>query len=243
MRTPLLERPTAAQERTLPKKRRRSWVKTPTVYQMEATECGAASLAMILGYYGCFVPLEQLRVDAGVTRDGCNAKNILVAARKYGLACKGYSYDLDKLLTLKTPCILHWNFNHFVVYEGIKGGCPYINDPASGRRKLTMQELDECFTGIVLTFEKTPALQPSRRSHSLGSMIRRRLRGEEPTLTALLLIGLLLVVPGLVMPILSQVFVDDVLIGTSNDWLGPLLIGMLLTELFRLFSAGCVPGC
>ena len=235
MSTVLQERPAATQNKPPVKPPHRNWVKTPTVYQMEATECGAASLAMILGYYGCFIPLEQLRIDAGVTRDGCNARNILRAARKYGLSCKGYSYDLEKMLTLKTPCILHWNFNHFVVFEGIKGGCPYINDPAVGRRKLTMQDLDDCFTGIVLTFEKTPQLQTSRQKSSTGSFIRRRLRHEAPALGALLCAGLLLVAPGLIVPTLSQIFVDDILMGSSSDWLGPLLVGLILTTLYSLF--------
>jgi len=235
MSTVLQERPAATQNKPPVKPPHRNWVKTPTVYQMEATECGAASLAMILGYYGCFIPLEQLRIDAGVTRDGCNARNILRAARKYGLSCKGYSYDLEKMLTLKTPCILHWNFNHFVVFEGIKGGCPYINDPAVGRRRLTMQDLDDCFTGIVLTFEKTPQLQTSRQKSSTGSFIRRRLRHEAPALGALLCAGLLLVAPGLIVPTLSQIFVDDILMGSSSDWLGPLLVGLILTTLYSLF--------
>ena len=118
---------------------KRTWVKTPTVYQMESTECGAASLSMILGYYGCFVPMEQLRIDTGISRDGCNALNILKAARKYGMTCKGYSKPVKDLETIQTPAIIHWNFNHFVVFEGYKGEHPYINDPAAGRRKQSAQ--------------------------------------------------------------------------------------------------------
>ena len=129
--------------------------KTPTIYQMEATECGAASLSMIFAYFGKHLPLEQMRIETGVSRDGCNAGNIMRAAKKYGFECHGYRKELDGLRELETPCIIHWNFNHFVVFEGFKGKNAFINDPAMGRRKLTVEELDDCFTGIVLTFKPT----------------------------------------------------------------------------------------
>ena len=112
------------------------YAKTPTVYQLEATECGAASLSMILAYYGKHLPLEQLRIETGVSRDGCSAGNIMRAAKKYGMECHGYRKEPDALRTQKMPCIIHWNFNHFVVLEGFKGRHAYINDPAVGRRKL-----------------------------------------------------------------------------------------------------------
>ena len=137
--------------------------KTPSVFQMEATECGAASLAMIFAYFGKYVPLEKMRVETGVSRDGCNAANIMRAAKRFGLDCHGYRKEIDALKTIKTPCIIHWNFNHFVVFEGIRGKNVYINDPAIGRRKLTWDELDDCFTGVVLTFEKTPAFKTEKK--------------------------------------------------------------------------------
>ena len=211
----------------------KTYVKTPTIYQMEATECGAASLAMILAYYGRIVPLEQMRIDTGVSRDGCNARNILRAARKYGLTCKGWSKSLEDMLKLKTPCILHWNFNHFVVFEGIKGGCPYINDPAVGRRKLTMQELDECFTGIVLTFEKGEEFKKGGKRAGIGAFARKRLQGQVPVLALLIVFGLLLVVPGLVIPVFSQVFIDDILLGGSTEWTTALLTAMAGTVLLQ----------
>jgi ABC-type bacteriocin/lantibiotic exporter with double-glycine peptidase domain len=138
-------------------------VKTPTIYQMEATECGAASLSMVLGYYGKFLPLEQMRIETGVSRDGCNAKNILRAARKFGLEAKGYKKSLDSLLECPGPCIIHWNFNHFVVWEGVEGKYAYINDPAMGRRKLTIEEVDDCYTGITLVFSVTDNFEKSKR--------------------------------------------------------------------------------
>lgn len=212
---------------------KRSWVKTPTIYQMEATECGAASLAMVLGYYGCFVPLEQMRIETGVSRDGCNARNILKAARKFGMICKGYTKSIENLAKMRTPAIIHWNFNHFVVFEGFKGGCPYINDPAAGRRKLTLEELDDAFTGIVLVFEPGVDFRKRKRTKSFYGFVRERLKGQYVAVAALVASGLLLVVPGLVTPVFSQIFIDNILLGASSDWLGALLIAMLGTILFQ----------
>ncbi|MGN0413192.1 MAG: NHLP family bacteriocin export ABC transporter peptidase/permease/ATPase subunit [Lachnospiraceae bacterium] len=207
--------------------------KTPTVYQMEATECGAASLSMILGYFGKFMPLEQLRIETGVSRDGCNAKNILRAARKFGLEAKGYRKGLEGLLEIKPPCIIHWNFNHFVVWEGMKGNYAYINDPAVGRRKLTIEDIDDCFTGVVLTFEKTPAFEKTKEKKNLIGFIRQRLHGQYSALVALLAIGLCLVFPGMLIPVFSQVFIDDILLGKNTDWMSAFLAIMGGTVIFR----------
>lgn len=212
---------------------KRTWVKTPTVYQMESTECGAASLSMILGYYGCFVPMEQLRIDTGISRDGCNALNILKAARKYGMTCKGYSKPVKDLETIQTPAIIHWNFNHFVVFEGYKGGHPYINDPAAGRRKLTAEDLENCFTGVVLTFEPNEEFKKNKKPGSFSGFVRERLNGQESALAALVISGLLLVVPGIVIPVFSQIFVDNVLMSGNSKWLGTLLLAMAGTVLFQ----------
>ena len=144
-------------------KKNNTRVKTPTIYQMEATECGAASLAMVFGYYGKFLPLEQMRIETGVSRDGCNAKNILRAARKFGLEAKGYRKSLEGLLECKGPCIIHWNFNHFVVWEGVQGKYAYINDPAMGRRKLTIEEVDDCYTGVTLMFSVTEKFEKTKQ--------------------------------------------------------------------------------
>lgn len=210
-----------------------NYKKTPTIYQMEATECGAASLAMVMGRFGRFVPLEQMRIETGVSRDGCNAKNILKAARRFGLECKGYRKNLDELYKLEPPCIIHWNFNHFVVWEGIKGGSPYINDPAMGRRKLTFEELDDCFTGVVLTFVKPKNFQKSKKPKTLMGFVRDRLQGQYGALAGLVAIGLLLVPPGLVIPVFSQVFIDDILLGGNTSWMTVFLTIMVGTVLFK----------
>ena len=213
--------------------RRRKYSKTPTIYQMEATECGAASLSMIMGFYGRYVPLEKMRIETGVSRDGCNAKNILKAGRKYGFEAKGYRKSLDSLLEVETPCIIHWNFNHFVVYEGQKGKYFYINDPAMGRRKLTYEDLDDAFTGIVLTFEKTDAFRKEKRQRTLMGFIRNRLEGQYSSVMAMVSIGLLLVFPGLVIPVFSQVFIDDILIGGNRSWMSIFLLIMAGTMVFQ----------
>lgn len=203
-----------------------NYKKTPTIFQMEATECGAASLAMIFGYFGKFLPLEQMRIETGVSRDGCNAGNIMRAAKRYGLECHGFRREPEALRIIQTPCIIHWNFNHFVVFEGIRGKHAYINDPAVGRRKLTMEELDDAFTGVVLTFALTPSFQKEKKKNTGTKLLLARLKGQYGVLFKLFYIGVLLVFPGLVLPIVSQVFVDDVLIDGYTDWITKLLVFM-----------------
>ncbi len=204
---------------------RKNRVKTPTIFQMEMTECGAASLCMVLGYYGCYVPLEEMRVEAGVSRDGCNMRGIKRAAGKYGLEARAFRREPEALKTMKVPAIIHWNFNHFVVFEGFDGKKVYLNDPAVGRRVLTWKELDEGFTGIVMTLEKTERFQKNRKQSTALAFIRGRLKGQMGVILKLLYVGLLMVFPGLILPVLSQVFLDDVL-GRGCDWLTKLLVFM-----------------
>lgn len=203
-----------------------NYVKTPTVFQMEATECGAASLAMIFAYYGKFVPLEQMRIETGVSRDGCNAGNMMRAAKRFGLECRGFRREPEALREIETPCIIHWNFNHFVVFEGFKGDWAYLNDPAVGRRRLSYDELDEGFTGVVLTFKVTDAFQKEKKENTAWSLIAGRLKGQYEVLAKLIYVGLLLVFPGLVLPVLSQVFIDDILVGGYTDWITKILVFM-----------------
>ena len=214
---------------------RKQYAKTPTVYQMESTECGAASLSMILGYYGKFLPLEQLRIETGVSRDGCNMKNIMRAGRKFGFEVHGYRKELDGLFEMPVPCIIHWNFNHFVVWEGRKGKYCYINDPGAGRRKLTVQDIDDSFTGVVMTFEPTEEFTKTKNTDTLLSFLLERLKGQKNAIAALIVLGLFLVVPGIVVPAFSKIFIDDILIGGNDTWMSKLALAMLATALLKCF--------
>ncbi len=201
-----------------------NYAKTPTVFQMEFTECGAASLAMIFAYYGKYVPLEQMRVETGISRDGSTAKHIKKAAERFGFEAHGYRKETNSLKEISTPCIIHWNLEHFVVFEGFKGKYAYINDPAVGRRKLTYEELDESFTGIVLTFKPTKAFVKGKKQKTTTEFVKDRIKGQKTTIMQLLLVGMLLVFPGLAIPAISQVFMDDVLIGGNTDWFIKLIL-------------------
>lgn len=206
-----------------------SYTKTPTIFQMEATECGAASLSMVFAYFGKNIPLEQMRIETGVSRDGCNAGNIMRCAKKYGLECHGYRKELDGLKNVQTPCIIHWNFNHFVVFEGFKGKYAYINDPAVGRRKLSIEELDDAFTGVVLTFKPTSDFKKEKKKNTLIKFVGNRIEGQYGLIAKLLFIGILLVFPGLILPVLSQIFMDDILIGGNTGWFEKLILFMVGT--------------
>lgn len=201
--------------------------------QMEAVECGAAALAMVLAHYGAWIPLEQLRVACGVSRDGSKASNIVRAARALGLAAKGFRKDPSTLHELPMPCIIHWNFNHFVVLEGIDGDRVSINDPAMGRRQLDMAELDIAFTGVALAMEPTEAFQKVGSKPQGLRLLLRELRGSQGPVALVIAVSLALIIPGIIIPGFSKVFVDEVLIQNTKSWLTPLLIGMGATALFR----------
>lgn len=212
------------------KKPPRRRAKTPTILQMEAVECGAAALAMVLAYYQRWVPLEELRHECGVSRDGSKANNVLRAARKYGLDAKGYKYDtLEKLYDLEFPVILFWNFNHFVVLDGFNGEKVFLNDPAQGPRVITMTELDGSYSGVVLTFKKNAEFQKGGASPSMMPALRRRLVGNELPLLFAIMCGLFLVVPGLVIPTFTRVFIDDYLLAGQQWMVKPLLWAMAAT--------------
>ena len=208
--------------------------KTPTVMQMEAVECGAASLAMILGYYERWVSLEELRVKCGVSRDGSKASNILKAARSYGLTSKGFNKEPKDLREMKLPIVVFWNFNHFLVVEGFRDGKVYLNDPAAGERVVSDEEFDLSFTGVVLTFEAGEAFKKGGQRQSVFEALKRRFVGLNDAIFYLVLVGVALVLPGLVIPVFTSVFIDKFLISGMQDWLKPLLLGIFITAFLRV---------
>ena len=188
-------------------------VRTPTVIQMEAVECGAAALAIVLGHYGRIVPLEQLREECGVSRDGSRALNVIKAATRFGLESKGLRYDIGKLAKVRLPAILFWNFNHFVVLDGISGHGKvfHVNDPARGRRKVHADEFNESYTGVVLTFQPTPEFRKGGRRPSTVRFLAARLQKSRTAFLYAFLCALLLVIPGLIIPAFMRIFIDDYL--------------------------------
>lgn len=216
----------------------RTRLKTPPVLQMEAVECGAASLAMVLGYYGRFVSLEELRVACGVSRDGTKASNVLRAARTFGMVAKGFKKEPEGLRSMRLPLIVFWNFNHFLVVEAFEEDRVYLNDPAAGRRWVTPAEFDQSFTGVVLSITPGPDFQPGGERPSVLRSLSRRFAGGGGAVAFLVACGLALVIPGMVIPVFSRVFIDEILVSQRESWLLPLLVGMALTGVLRAVLKG-----
>ncbi|MBN3886978.1 MAG: NHLP family bacteriocin export ABC transporter peptidase/permease/ATPase subunit [Nostoc sp. JL34] len=212
-------------------------VRTSTLLQMEAVECGAAALGIILSYYGRIVPLAKLREECGVSRDGSKAFNIVKAAKNYGLNAKGLKLSLEKVKTTRLPYIAFWNFNHFLVVEGYSKKRVYLNDPASGRRTVSWEEFDRAYTGVALVMEPGADFQKGGKKNHIVSALNSRLQNSRVTILFCLLAGLLLTLPRLAVPAFSQVFIDEILVQDRQNWLRPLLLGMLLTTLLRAFLA------
>ncbi len=204
-------------------------VKVPTVLQMEATECGAASLGMIFGHLGLWVPLEKLRQECGVTRDGSKASYILKAARARGCEAHGWRWSADSLREKEYPLLIHWEFNHFVVLEGIKGDKVYLNDPAIGHRIVPWEEFRTSYTGVALSIEPTERFVRSGHRYSIVKAVKEKLWKDKWAALFITLLGLFAVVPGLASPVFSQIFLDDILTGKHPDWMFNLCVAMGLS--------------
>ncbi len=209
-------------------------VRTPTVLQMEVVECGAAALGIVLAYYGRRVPLEELRVTCGVSRDGSKAGNVLRAARSYGLEAVGMRREIDEVLAGVFPVIVFWNFNHFLVVEGVSRDKVYLNDPGMGSRSVSREEFGKSFTGLCLELKKGPAFKQGGAARGILSKLVSRLKGFNAAIAFVAWISLMLVIPGMIMPGMTAIFVDNVLIRQFDGWLSPMLIGLGITFLLNV---------
>ncbi len=203
--------------------------KVPVVMQMEALECGAACLTMVLAYYGKWVPLEQIRSDCGVSRDGSKAKNVLKTARSYGLDAKGYRYETEALKQEGTfPCIIHWNFSHFVVLDGFRGNKAILNDPAKGRYSVPMETFDNSFSGICMMFAPTEEFEPGGKQKSVVEFAKKRLKGAGAQVAFTMLTGVIASLIAMISPAFSRVFYDRLLTGQNPEWFMPFIAAVAL---------------
>ena len=213
----------------------RKAVKVPVVMQLEALECGAACLCMVLAYYGRWIPLEQVRSDCGVSRDGSKAKNILVAARSYGLEADGYRLEVEHLKEeVSFPCIMHWNFNHFVVLDGFTKDHAILNDPARGKVKVPMEEFDRSFTGICLMFEPTDSFVKEGSKKSMLSFARERMTGAWSAAAFVATLSVITSLIQIITPGFSRVFIDRLLSGRNPGWTYPFLIGLTVFSVLEI---------
>jgi NHLM bacteriocin system ABC transporter peptidase/ATP-binding protein len=208
-------------------------VSVPTVLQMEAVECGAACLAMILAHCGRWVPLEDLRVACGVSRDGSKAKNLLLAARSFGLKAEGWRVEPSKLGERRLPAILFWDFNHFVVLEGIGRRKVHLNDPASGPRTVSHEEFNTSFTGVMLVMEPGPDFHPGGTKPRIWGPVIDLLANSKAAIAFLAIAGIAALLPGIFVPAATKIFVDDILVKDLHDWLRPLLFGLVFAAILR----------
>ena len=212
--------------------------KVPVVMQLEALECGAAALAMVMAYYGRWVPLEQVRVDCGVSRDGSRAKNLVLAAQHYGFDVNAFRYSVEGIKKRgKYPCIIHWNMNHYVVLDGFKGKYAYLNDPARGNLKVTMEEFDKSFTGITIVPVPSERFEPGGKPKSTLSFARKNLIGTGAAITFVMLTTAITYLFGIANSVTSRIFMDRLLTGINPEWLSPFIIIMVLLALIQLIVA------
>ena len=212
--------------------------KVPMVMQMEALECGAASLTMILAYYDKWIPLEQVRADCGVSRDGSNAKNVLKAARSYGLIAKGYRYEPEDLKKNgKFPCIIHWNFNHFLVLCGFRGNKAVLNDPAKGTYSVFMETFDKSFTGICLMFEPGENFEPGGKPKSVIDFAKKRLKGAGAAVAFVVATTVISSLIGIINPAFSRIFLDRLLTGQNPEWFLPFIVSLSVLSAVQIVVA------
>ena len=212
--------------------------KVPVILQLEALECGAACLAMVLAYYGKWIPLEQVRCDCGVSRDGSNAKNIYKAAISYGFNVNAYKVSPEELRdTGKYPCIIHWNMNHFVVLNGFKGNKVYINDPAKGNIVISWDIFDSSFTGVVLIPTPSDTFKMEGKPKSTFAYAKKRLAGAGGMVVFVMITTAMVYLFGIFDSATSRIFVDRLLSGVNSDWLYPFMMLMIVIGILHIIVA------
>jgi NHLM bacteriocin system ABC transporter peptidase/ATP-binding protein len=204
--------------------------KTPIVLQMEAAECGAAALAIIFGYYGKFIPLEELRTHCGVSRDGSRASSIVKTAQYYGLQASGFKLSVDELLTQDFPLIVFWNSNHFLVLEKLTPTYAFLNDPASGRRKVLYSEFLALYSNIALTFSKTRSFSKSGKRRSLFSILVSILKTNTSFIAYIFITSILLAITAILIPNFLSIFIDIILIEKETSWISYLVAAIVITS-------------
>ena len=212
--------------------------KVPVVMQLEALECGAAALAMVMAYYGKWIPLEQVRVDCGVSRDGSKAKNLVQAARHYGFDVKAFRYSIEGVReNASFPCIIHWNMDHFVVLNGFRGKYAYLNDPARGTVRVTIDEFDNSFTGVTIILTPSDTFEPSGKPKSTLSFARKRMLGAGAAVAFVMLTTAICYLFGIANSVTSRIFMDRLLTGVNRDWLYPFILFLILLATIQLIVA------
>lgn len=215
---------------------RKNVKKVPVVMQMETVECGAAALSMLLAYHGKWLSIEQLRTDCGVSRDGSNARNIVLAARHHGMDAHGWQADIDHLPSL-APAIIHWNHNHFVVFKGFHRGMAFINDPAMGSMAVSMKDFQRSYTGVAITSVPGDDFKPKGHQTSILHYVRENIRGAKDAFIFTLLMGILMSFAGMVYPLFSQVFLDSIITGKNDEWTVPFFVGIACLVVFNFLLA------
>ena len=224
-----------AGSKRIPQPKTKGVVKVPVVMQLEVLECGAASLTMIMHYYKKFITLEQARVDCGVSRDGANARNIILAARSYGMTAKAWRVDPEDLIAEGPfPCIIHWGFNHFVVLCGFRHNKAVLNDPARGRIEVSMEEFDREFTGVMISVEPGPDFEPSGKRKTVLSYAKERLAGTSSAVIFVVLTTTISSLMGIISPVFGRVFLDRLLSGQNPEWLVPFIVGMACFSIINI---------
>ena len=215
---------------------RKNVKKVPVVMQMETVECGAAALSMLLAYHGKWLSIEQLRTDCGVSRDGSNARNIVLAARHHGMDAHGWQADIAHLPSL-APAIIHWNHNHFVVFKGFHRGMAFINDPAMGSMAVSMKDFQRSYTGVAITSVPGDDFKPQGHQTSILHYVRENIRGAKDAFIFTLLMGILMSFAGMVYPLFSQVFLDSIITGKNDEWTVPFFVGIACLVVFNFLLA------